>query len=69
MARVSIMHVIQFADENIKLNEKGKPWFWAKYQRDVLTLMFARHYSIRLWSEVKKSARHFSLRSLRSGKP
>jgi phage terminase large subunit-like protein len=53
------MNVIQFADENIKLNEKGKPWGWAKYQREVLTLAYRRHFSIRLWSEVKKSGKTF----------
>jgi phage terminase large subunit-like protein len=53
------MNVIQFADDNVKLNEKGKPWSWSKYQRDVLTLAYARHYSIRLWSEVKKSGKTF----------
>lgn len=63
------MHVIQFADENIKLTKRESLGFGLNINGDVLTLMFARHYSIRLWSEVKKSARHFSLRSLRSGKP
>jgi phage terminase large subunit-like protein len=53
------MNVIQFADDNIKLNEKGKPWTWSQYQRDVLTLAYQRHYSIRLWSEVKKSGKTF----------
>jgi phage terminase large subunit-like protein len=53
------MNVIQFADENIRLNEKGKPWSWSKYQRDALTLAYQHHYSIRLWSEVKKSGKTF----------
>ena len=53
------MNVIQFADDNVKLNEKGKPWSWSKYQRDVLTLAYQRNYSIRLWSEVKKSGKTF----------
>jgi hypothetical protein len=62
------MNVIEFADDNIRLNEKGKPWSWSKYQRDVLTLMFARHYAIRLWSEVKKSGKTFSLPSSLCGR-
>jgi hypothetical protein len=53
------INVIQFADENVRLDEKGKPWTWSKYQRHVLALMYARHYSIRLWSEVKKSGKTF----------
>src|SRR5947199_10618197 len=53
------INVIQFADDNIKLNEKGKPWGWSKYQRDVLTLAYQRHYAIRLWSEIKKSGKTF----------
>ena len=53
------MNVIQFADDNIKLNEKGKPWTWSQHQRDVLELAYQRHYSIRLWSEVKKSGKTF----------
>jgi phage terminase large subunit-like protein len=48
-----------FIDANIKLNEKGKPWKLSKHQRVVLGLMFARHYSIRLWSEPKKSGKTF----------
>jgi phage terminase large subunit-like protein len=59
MGEGDAMSVIEFADENIKLNEKGKPWSWSKYQRDVLTLAYARHYAIRLWSEVKKSGKTF----------
>ena len=50
---------VQFIDANIKLNEKGKPWRLSEYQRTVLALMFARHYSIRLWSEIKKSGKTF----------
>src|SRR5688500_5317125 len=53
------MTVIQFADDNIPLNEKGRPWRLSHHQRAALTLMFARHYSIRLWSEIKKSGKTF----------
>lgn len=51
--------VVQFIDDNIPLNEKGKPWSLSKHQRVVLTLMYARHYAIRLWSEIKKSGKSF----------
>src|SRR5262249_31570126 len=53
------MNVIQFADQNVRLNEKGQPWSLSKHQREVLRLMFAKHYAIRLWSEVKKSGKTF----------
>ena len=53
------MHVIQFADENIKLTKRESLGFGLNINGDVLTLMFARHYSIRLWSEVKKSGKTF----------
>jgi hypothetical protein len=53
------MDAIQFAHENIRLNEKGKPWSLAKYQREGLLLAYRRHYTIRLWSEVKKSGKTF----------
>jgi phage terminase large subunit-like protein len=53
------MNVIEFADNNVTSNEKGGPWSLSKHQREVLALMFARHYSIRLWSEVKKSGKTF----------
>src|SRR3989442_445597 len=53
------MNVVQFIDENIKLNEKGKPWALSEYQRTVLNSMFERDYSIRLWSEPKKSGKTF----------
>src|SRR5262245_48555683 len=51
--------LVAFIDANIRLNEKGKPWALSGHQRTVLALMFARHYSIRLWSEVKKSGKTF----------
>ena len=63
------VNVIQFSDENIRVNEKGKPWGGAKYQREVLTLAYRRHFSIRLWSEVRSRARRFSPRLSQSGKP
>ena len=50
---------IEFIDKNIPVNEKGKPWRLSEYQRTVLALMFARHYAIRLWSEIKKSGKTF----------
>ena len=64
-----MMNVIQFADENIQLNEKSKQWGWSKYQRDVLRLAYARLYSIRLWSEVKKSGKTFLAAVIAIGKP
>jgi len=51
--------VAEFIDANVKLNEKGKPWALSEYQRTVLAVMFLRHYSIRLWSEIKKSGKTF----------
>jgi phage terminase large subunit-like protein len=51
--------LIEFADSNIKLNEKGRPWTLSRHQRIVLALMYARHYSLRLWSEPKKSGKTF----------
>jgi phage terminase large subunit-like protein len=53
------MNVIEFVDRNVRLNEKGKAWSLSKHQRVVLALMFARHYTIRLWSEPKKSGKTF----------
>jgi phage terminase large subunit-like protein len=51
--------VVTFIDENIKLNEKGKQFSLADYQRVVSDLMWAKHYAIRLWSEPKKSGKTF----------
>ena len=51
--------IVEFVDQNIKLNEKGDPWGLAKHQRAVLTVMYARHFLIRLWSEIKKSGKTF----------
>lgn len=51
--------LITFIDENIPLNEKGAPWSLSKHQRDVQALMFSRHYTVRLWSEIKKSGKTF----------
>ena len=53
------MNLVHFADKNVPRNEKGKPWKLSAYQRTVLTLAYQRHYSIRLWSEVKKSGKTF----------
>jgi phage terminase large subunit-like protein len=53
------MNAVEFADTNVPLNEKGKPWKLSNYQRTVLGLMFIQHYTIRLWSEVKKSGKTF----------
>jgi phage terminase large subunit-like protein len=48
---------IEFIDQHIKLNELGHPWHLAPYQRDVLDLMFRKHYPLRCWSEPKKSGK------------
>ena len=53
----------KFADDFVKLNEKGLPWTLSAYQRKVLALAFrwnvAGRLMIRLllWSEVKKSGK------------
>jgi phage terminase large subunit-like protein len=53
------MNVIEFADQNVRLNERGLSWSLSRHQRQVLALMFQRHYAIRLWSEAKKSGKTF----------
>jgi hypothetical protein len=59
-ASVSPPSVIeQFADQNIRLNERGKPWSFFEHQRTMLARMYERHYSIRLISEPKKSGKTF----------
>jgi hypothetical protein len=49
--------IAEFIDENIKLNEKGELWSLAKHQRAALNMMYAQPYSMRLWSEIKKSGK------------
>lgn len=51
--------LIAFVDGYITRNETNEPWSLSDYQRKVILLMFAKHYSIRLWSEVKKSGKTF----------
>jgi hypothetical protein len=51
--------LIAFIDSNIKANEKGKPFTLSDHQRVVIGLMWGQHYSIRLWSEIKKSGKTF----------
>lgn len=51
--------VVQFIDQNIKLNEKAEGWSLTKHQRAVLVVMYARYFVIRLWSEIKKSGKTF----------
>jgi phage terminase large subunit-like protein len=51
--------ITKFIENNIPLNEKGQPWSLSDYQRVILVLMYARHYAIRLWSEIKKSGKTF----------
>ena len=58
-ASVSPPSVVQFADQNIRRNERGKLWSLFGHQRKVLARMYERHYSIRLWSEPKKSGKTF----------
>lgn len=53
------MKPFSFIHQNIKLNEKGRPWKPSHHQRAVLRLTFLRHYAIWLWSEVKKSGKTF----------
>lgn len=54
-----------FADDLVRLNEKGKPWRLSAYQRRVLALAFrwsaagALLMRLLLWSEVKKSGKTF----------
>ena len=52
-------NIIQFIDDNIKLNEKSVPWSLAPHQRDVMAIMFSRDQRTRLWSEIKKSGKTF----------
>lgn len=57
--------LIAFIDQNIKRNEKGEPFpGLSKHQRKVLTLFFAKHYRMRLWSEIKKSGKTFLAASI-----
>jgi phage terminase large subunit-like protein len=51
--------VIEFINAVISLNEKGQPWELSQHQRSALALMYDRRYSIRLWSEPKKSGKTF----------
>lgn len=53
------MNLIEFIDRNIPYNERGAPWESSTHQRAVLTLAYQRHYSVRLWSEPKKSGKTF----------
>jgi len=53
------MTIVEFIDRYIKANEKGEPFQLSKHQRAVLLMMFSQHYSIRLWSEMKKSGKSF----------
>jgi len=46
-----------FADRFLPFNEKGVRWKFNRYQRRVIAAMFRRHFSIRLWSEPKKSGK------------
>jgi phage terminase large subunit-like protein len=48
---------VDFIDKHIPFNELGRPWHLAPYQRDVLDLMFQKHYPLRCWSEPKKSGK------------
>jgi hypothetical protein len=56
------MNIIQFIDDDIKLNEKGEPSSLTPHQRDILALMFSRDQRTRLWSEIKKSGQDLSRR-------
>jgi phage terminase large subunit-like protein len=48
---------IEFISKHIPYNELGAPWHLSPYQRDVLDLMFQKHYPIKVWSEPKKSGK------------
>ncbi|HLO00947.1 MAG TPA: hypothetical protein VK208_20985 [Pyrinomonadaceae bacterium] len=63
------MNIIQFIDDDIKLNEKGEPSSLAPHQRDILALIFSRDQRTRLWSEIKKSPRPFSPATSASTRP
>jgi hypothetical protein len=56
---VTGQELIDFTDENIRLNEKGRPWRLSDHQRAVILIMWAVDYAIRLWSEIKKSGKTF----------
>jgi len=51
--------LVDFVDSYVPRNERNERWSLSDYQRAVLLLMFAKHYAIRLWSEVKKSGKTF----------
>jgi phage terminase large subunit-like protein len=51
--------LINFCDSYIALNERGKAWFLAQHQPAVIGKMWGADYSIRLWSERKKSGKTF----------
>src|SRR5262245_13154406 len=61
MTRSAIMRhdVIDFIDQNIRLNEKGDAWGLVRHQRAVLGAMYKHDYSTRLFSEIKKSGKTF----------
>jgi len=52
--------LIAFIDSNIKRNEKASRFLdYRSTSAKVLTLFFAKHYRMRLWSEIKKSGKTF----------
>jgi phage terminase large subunit-like protein len=51
--------LIDFAEKYITRNEENKAWILSAYQRAVILIMFVKLYSIRLWSEPKKSGKTF----------
>jgi hypothetical protein len=52
---IAAMNMVEFIDTNVRVRENGELWGLTKHQGAVLTVMYKRDYTTRLWSEIKKS--------------